>query len=608
MNYIGLIIGQLTILDELEPHITPNGSKQRIVKCQCSCGNIFITRLTTAKEKKKCKECQWKEHRSDITGKRFGRLTVLSMAEDYVSPSGHRLSRCNCLCDCGTTTVVNMSSLITGKTQSCGCLLNSQGFLKDNPALVDKYDFKKNSEIGLNFDSLTARTSKKVWWKCNECGNSWYATVASQNDSIKHGCPYCSGRLVLEGKTDLLTLFPEIAEEWDYDKNGDLLPNNVSSKSSLKVWWRCSEGHEWKATIGNRTHNKSGCPRCKIESVNSFCEQAVYFYVKQAFPDAINSDTHLGVELDIFIPSINTGIEYDGEAWHSLKRRIDNDIKKNSLCKEKGIRLVRIREPRLPKIENCISFIRDDSTSSNSLDNVISNLLQFLGNFDIQINTNSDSGEILAQFATKKYENSLAHCFPAIASEWHPSKNGNLTPDRINKASRRKVWWLGKCGHEWEMSVSDRTRKDSTDSENKKIKPRNCPYCNSKRILPRFNDLQTQFPEIALEWHPTKNGDLKPEDVMPGSSRKVWWLGKCGHEWQATPNKRCTGKRNCPICYKERRSPAVGCIETGIVYRSGLEAANSFGATNASLIYKCCRHQISTAYGYHWEYKIKNNS
>ena len=603
-DYIGERIGQLLVLDELEPHITPNDSKQRIIRCQCDCGKVFTTRLSSAQKAQKCRDCLDKERRIDITGKKFGKLLVLSMADDYISPAGHRLSRCKCLCDCGNTVIVNMSGLVTGKTKSCGCLKNTAGLLKDNSDLVAKYDFEKNSEIDIDFDTITARTSAKIWWKCSECGNSWFATVASQNDKIEHGCPYCSGRLVIKGKTDLLTLYPEIAKEWNYARNEDLHPEDVSAKSSLKVWWKCSEGHEWKATVGNRTHNNSGCPRCNIENVNSFCEQAVFYYIRKAFPDAINSDQHLGIELDIFIPSIMTAVEYDGEAWHNSEKRKKNDEKKNVICKEAGISLIRIREPRLPEIDSCIVVHRTDSTSNESLNKAICQLLDLLGSSIVNVDIASDSGVILDQYATKKYENSLAFCCPDIAAEWHPSKNGKLTPDRISKASRRNVWWLGKCGHEWQAVVSERTTPERLLKNGKTKKAYGCPYCSGKRILVGFNDLQSRYPEIAAEWHPAKNGVLRPTDITPGSSKKVWWLGKCGHEWQSTPNKRCNDNSQCPICYRETRSPAVVCIETGQVFNRGIDAAKSIGQSSASQIYRCCRKEIKIAFGFHWKFYL----
>lgn len=600
---VGRTYGQLTILEELDPHITPNGSKQRIVKCQCACGNVVTERLQSAIKSKKCRACASKERRTDLTGKRFGKLVVLSMGEDYLSPSGHRLSQCRCICDCGKTTTVTMSSLVRGTTQSCGCIHNTCGLLKDNAKLVRKYDFLKNNALGIDINDLTARSSKKVWWKCDTCGCSWLATIASQNDKIEHGCPYCSGRAVIKGKTDLLSMFPEIAQEWNYEKNNSLFPSDVSAKSNSKVWWVCNEGHEWQATISNRTNNNSGCPRCNIEKVNSFCEQAVFYYVKRAFPDTINGDKHINVELDLFIPSLQTAVEYDGEAWHRSEKRMQNDLEKNKACDAAGIKLIRIREPRLPKIENCVTIIRADSSTSKSLNDAIKMLLSILGESNIVVDTDSDCGYILELYAVKKQTRSLAYCSPSIAAEWHPIKNGNLTPDKIYNTSNRKVWWLGKCGHEWQMSVCDRTRIPAKQTPGKRVKkPYGCPYCSGKRILDGFNDLQTTFPQVASEWHPSKNGDLNPTDISYGSKKVIWWQCINGHEWKATPNHRCGSHQNCPICYKENRSPAVKCIDTGEVFRCGADAARFYGGTNASSIYKCCRGLIKTAFGQHWSF------
>ncbi len=603
-NCVGEVIGQLTVLDELEAHITPNGSKQRIVKCKCSCGNVFEIRLAAAQKSKKCRKCLDKERRIDITGQKFGKLFVVSMAEDYISPAGHRLSQCSCLCECGKTIDVLMSSLVTGATQSCGCLQNTSGLLKDNLELMEKYDYEKNKEIDLN--SLTARSNKKVWWKCNKCGNSWFAQIASQNDKKKkHGCPYCSGRLVIKGKTDLYSRFPNIIKEWDYDKN-TILPNEISSHSNLKVWWKCEEGHSWKATVANKVSG-SGCPRCNIENVNSFCEQAVYYYIKQAFPEAVNSDNHIGMELDIYIPSINVAIEYDGEAWHTSEKKVKIDEKKNKLCVEKQITLIRIREPKLQYIDNCIAFIREDSTSSKSLDKVINEVLSYLGFDNIMVDTEGDGAKILGQYAIKKYENSLAYSNPDVAKEWHPTKNGDLTPDKVSKSARRKVWWLGKCGHEWQTSVGERTYKAVVRKDGKIRKAYGCPYCSGKRVLVGFNDLQSKHPEIAAEWHPTKNGELKPIDITAGSGISVWWLGICGHEWQSTPQKRCMVNSQCPICYRKRRSPAVVCVETGQIFENGECAAKFAGLKGTSTIYRCCQGKQKQTGGYHWKYYIDEN-
>ncbi len=556
-DYVGETIGETKVLEELEPHVTPNGSRQRIFIFECKCGNKFTSRLTTVKKSGKCLDCLYKDRRVDITGQKFGKLLVTSMADDYISPSGHRLSRCNCICDCGNTTIVNMSGLVTGGTLSCGCLSNTRGMLKDCKELLKEYDFEKNFSEGIDLETLTASSHKKVWWKCSECGRSWLATIASRNDKKKyHGCPYCTGKNVVVGETDLLSQYPDVAKEWNYEKNGELKPTDVTAKSGKSVWWKCNEGHEWKAKILNRTTHNSGCPRCNIEKVNSFCEQAVFYYIRQAFPSAINSDYHLGTELDIYIPSIQTAIEYDGEAWHNSEKRVKNDIKKNQICFDNKITLIRIREPKTIRIDNCIVFERYDSTTNKSLDNVIRRLLQYLNVKDIVVDVTNDSGKILEQYATKKYNNSLAVCYPEVAEEWHPTKNGELTPDRVNKSTNKIVWWLGKCGHEWTAPISERAFVERIYSNGRKRKRRGCPYCAGKRLLVGFNDLKTKNPQLATEWHPTKNGENTPQDVFAGSDKKYWWkCGRCGYEWQASINHRNRGTGNCPSCrtsYKEK--------------------------------------------------------
>ena len=57
--------------------------------------------------------------------------------------------------------------------------------------------------------------------------------------------------------------YPEIAKQWNYDKNGALTPWDVTIGSSRKVWWKCSLGHEWEAVIFTRTLKSVGCPYCK---------------------------------------------------------------------------------------------------------------------------------------------------------------------------------------------------------------------------------------------------------------------------------------------------------------------------------------------------------
>lgn len=143
---------------------------------------------------------------------------------------------------------------------------------------------------------------------------------------------------------------------------------------------------------------------------------------------------------------------------------------------------------------------------------------------------------------TPELGQSLLDRFPELSQEWHPTKNGLLLPSAVRPGSGKKVWWLGKCGHEWDAPPTSRTCKNS-----------GCPVCVGKRVAPGINDLATLFPELSLEWHPTKNGELTPAQVTGGSSKRVWWLGKCGHEWEVKIGDRVKYLTGCPFCKGNHR-------------------------------------------------------
>ena len=135
-------------------------------------------------------------------------------------------------------------------------------------------------------------------------------------------------------------------------------------------------------------------------------------------------------------------------------------------------------------------------------------------------------------------ENDLASTFPGLAAQWHPTKNGSLTPQQITPCSNRKVWWRCELGHDYQACVSSRTANGS-----------GCPYCAGRKVLPGFNDLATLAPELARQWHPTLNGTLTPDMVTTGSRRKVWWQCDQGHVWKSVIYSRAGSRQcGCPVC------------------------------------------------------------
>ena len=126
-----------------------------------------------------------------------------------------------------------------------------------NPTLSKEWNYEKNNE--LTPADVLPSSNKKVWWKCDK-GHEWQASI--NNRSIGRGCPYCSGRYAIKGENDLQTVNPSLANEWNCEKNNGLTPADVLPNSDKKVWWKCSNGHEWQATIGSRNKGSS-CPICR---------------------------------------------------------------------------------------------------------------------------------------------------------------------------------------------------------------------------------------------------------------------------------------------------------------------------------------------------------
>lgn len=345
-------------------------------------------------------------------------------------------------------------------------------------SLLKEWHPTKNGS--LTPDNVRHSSKKLIWWICKN-GHEWKTAVQCRTRG--HNCPICSKRKSVKGN-DIQTKKPELAEQWHPTKNGSLKPTEVSCSSFKKVWWVCEKGHEWQATVSNRSHG-SNCPYC-----NS----------KRAFK-GFN-------DLETLRPEI-------AKRWHPTK---NGDLKPSDVLAWSSKR---------------VWWLCDCGESWEA---------SIAGNRNHMICPTCYQKErgISIQRTFMKKRGSLAKMNPALAVEWHPTKNGALTPADVTVTSVQKAWWLGPCGHEWEAKIDTRNNG------------RGCPVCTSNKILPGFNDLATKFPEIAKEWHPTLNGDITASDVMPYSNKEFWWLSPCGHEYKAQPHHKCHGQQ-CPICKKERR-------------------------------------------------------
>ena len=396
-----------------------------------------------------------------------------------------------------------------------------------NPILAQEWNYEKNN--GLTPADVMPNSDEKVWWKCKK-GHEWQVTISTRNSGS--GCPYCSNRYPIKGETDLQTVNPLLAKEWNYEKNGKLKPENFTANSGQKVWWRCKKGHEWQATIHNRNKHR-GCPICNSERNTSLPEYAIMYYLTKYGLEVMHSYREKGYELDIYIPSRNIAIEYDGCIWHKNRRK--NDLEKNLKCKNDGIRLYRIREDLPPLNDSSIDYVVQKR--QKDLEKILEVILsQIIGdNIDIDLERDAIDIENLREY-TKK-ENSLFSSNLKIATEWNYEKNGTLKPQNLTANSNKKIWWKCSEGHEWQATISDRNRG------------RGCPICKGKEVLKGFNDLLSQNLELAKEWDYELN-DCTPSEIhYNNQSKKIHWkCSKCGHKWLS----KVSNRTQCPECKKKK--------------------------------------------------------
>ena len=491
------------------------------------------------------------------------------------------------------------------------------------PKIAAEWDYKKNGELGITPDTVSYASQKKVGWICPK-GHK-YETTINKRTLRGNGCPICSGHKTVPGINDFATLYPEIAKEWHPTRNGDLKANEVSQKNGRKVWWQCKYGHEWQATVKDRVIDNTGCPTCAALLQTSFPEQAIYYYVKKIYPDAVNRYTDVfdnSMELDIYIPSIRLGIEYDGAHWHRTQKEHDREIQKYEICKSHNITLHRVKEKIVEwnDVADGIYFInnrRDKKELTqviqaiiNSIDpevNIWTRKNPFKIMSDTIVDLERDANEIRSYLIPIPY--SISDLRPDLVEDWDYEKNGTLRPEMFGIHSNEIVWWkCHVCGHSWKTMINHRGGKRSSG----------CPECSKMKRGKSFTrskvrergSLAEVNPELAKEWHPTKNGDLRPEDITEGRFKPVWWLcPKCGYEWQASPNNRKKGV-GCPCC--SGRVPMSGVNDLATVvpellkewdYEKNKVGPENFLPKSGKIVWWKCQ-----TCGHEWKTVISNRS
>lgn len=390
-----------------------------------------------------------------------------------------------------------------------------------HPELAKQWHPTKNGE--LTPDNITSASHRKVWWwypyddpKTGKHFDFEWKTSVLVRTRYHAGCPYLYGKYAWPGFNDLQTTHPELCKEWHPTKNGDLKPTNVSASSEKMIWWLYSYDDpktgkhfdfEWQSNVDNRARLGKKCPYISSRAL----------WV--GFNDLVTTHPDIAAE------------------WHPTK---------NGMLKPSDV---------MPGYNKKVWWYLpyDDVRTGKHFD------------FEWQMSVNARTSKkygcpYLSGQKVHPEFNSLAALYPELAKEWHPTKNGTLKPTEVASGTTKKAWWMiehkdEETGRifvfEWEAPISKRA-----------LENHGCPYLSNQLVHPEFNSLATKMPELAAEWHPTKNGSLKPTEVTCFANKKVWWRievdGKV-YEWEAKISKRAIGQTH-PALSQSRLEKIISTI------------------------------------------------
>jgi hypothetical protein len=417
------------------------------------------------------------------------------------------------------------------------------------PEIAAEWHPTKNGRLGP--DGVTCGSGRQIVWKCTSCGHVYRAAVYHRT-ARGDGCPACSGHVVTS-KTSLRMLFPAIAREWHPTGNGELTPDAVVPGSRRRVFWRCAKepSHVWPALVSKRTRRGDGCPFCGRKRVALETSlAALYPTLAREWHPAKNAPL---TPRDV-LPGSNRKVWWrcSKEPSHEWQAHVYSRTGSSDGCPICSGRRV---TPKTSLAALYPTLAREWHPTKNApltprevlpgSDRKVWWRCQKIRSHEWRAAVRSRAGGghgcpmCRGRVATRR--TSLRALFPAIARQWHPAKNQSLTPDDVTRGSSKRAWWVCTLdpAHVWAAPVVTRTRGHG------------CPMCNGSVATPKTS-LRAQFPEIARQWHPTKNKPLTPDDVLPGSVRRVWWVCPFNraHVWATCVVVRAKG-HGCPTCARE---------------------------------------------------------
>jgi len=470
------------------------------------------------------------------------------------------------------------------------------------PKILAQWDYTKN--IGLNPSDFKPSSKKKVWWLCSirstedctdSCKHEWPATIKNRC-GLNRGCPYCSGKKVCVHKSISKT-DPDIASQWHPTENEPLTKDAISRGSSRDIVWLCPNTscefkcqHKWTTTVANRCGLGRGCPYCS----NPAKKVCIHNSIVHRKPELVSqwhltknvglnpSDYSIGSNVNIWWQCPN----YESHIWPtSIVSRIRSDgtITSCAFCINQRTDDTNCLSTTHPELAKQWHPTNNGDLTASMITAGYSKKVWWLcpelstkdctideckHEWDALVNNRTIHGIGCPVCSAKGISRRLCkhryidYTHPKIASQFHPSKNDDLMVNTILSGSPEPVWWLcdkrstpdcmDACKHEWTTSPANRIGNE-----------RCCPFCSDppKKICAHMSIASTH-PHIATQWHPKKNGVLKPEHYSFGSDVKVWWIcpKDSMHEWDTAIKNRCCKGSGCIHCLRKSETKLLAYL------------------------------------------------
>lgn len=470
-----------------------------------------------------------------------------------------------------------------------------RSLLAKRPNLADEWDYEKNGEI--RPENMLAGSSQKAWWRCRE-GHSWFATVSNRVKGSN--CPYCVGKRPIRGKTDLGTLFPVLAAEFDVNSNNGLTPYDFTAHSGKKVKWCCSAGHKWEARIADRV-NGVGCPFCSGKiPIKGKTD------LKTTRPNIASEwdyESNMNLKPEDFTEHSGKLVAWKCANGHSWQASINTRTKGHNCPYCSGNFVISGETDLATKYPLLMSEWAKDKNGDLDPSHIAANSdlkvwwkCSAKKHFWVASIHNRASGQQCPYCAGKlpiKGETDFATKHPELIKEWDYEYNNFWHPAQFAEHSKKKIIWKCKEGHRWSASIDTRTRGH------------NCPYCAGNLPISGKTDLLTRHPQLAKEWDEENNNGMRPEDFGASSNKHIYWKCSKGHHWRSAISTRTKGV-GCPYC--SGRKPIAGetdfatkhpelTKEWEYVLNKGLHPSNFTEHSQKKIWWKCSKN-------HHWQSTI----